>query len=243
MQEAEATNGADRRVCILVIQADGGGVLLGRDAQKAWSLPCTQIGGDEGGPEAAGRRLAQELGLPSSAKELQCQVMPTAVSQPRTDHDQTIDEQTGMVFSTRTDRDLPELVVFSLQAPGLSALRSGTCGFEAVAFHRRDELPASLALASRKLVLEWCTTPLHEQGSAAGGAANGQVLRGVTVGGGGACSGRDARPARGPALPHPITPTPPGLPGCLYNSIGDLRPSKSRDLRRKSPPETEKSVG
>ena len=126
MQEAEATNGADRRVCILVIQADGGGVLLGRDAQKAWSLPCTQIGGDEGGPEAAGRRLAQELGLPSSAKELQCQVMPTAVSQPRTDHDQTIDEQTGMVFSTRPDRDLPELVVFSLQAPGLSALRSGT---------------------------------------------------------------------------------------------------------------------
>ena len=129
-EEAETKNGAVRRPPILVFQADGGSVLLGRYADEEWSLPWTQISdGEFNVPEneleAAGRRLARELGLPSSAKEL---------------------EYTGMCR-------FPELVRFSLQAPGLRALRSGHCGFDAVACHRRDELPASLAPATRQLLL------------------------------------------------------------------------------------------
>jgi len=141
------------RTCVLVFQADGGSVLLGRYADEEWSLPWAQIGGEfnvtESELEAAGRRLARELGLPSSAKEL---------------------EYTGMCR-------FPELVRFSLQAPGLSALHSGHCGFDAVAFHRRDELPASLSPATRQLVLAWWPDDHelvhhdHEQGGAAGGAA------------------------------------------------------------------------
>ena len=162
MQGAEATNGAVRRVCILVIQTDDGSVLLGRDAHKAWSLPCAQIGGDELGPEAAGRRLAQELlGLPSNAKELRCQSMPTSGSEPqRTDSGHTLG-------------DLGFLVVFSLQATGLGALHGVIRGLEAVAFHRPDELPASLGPASRKLALEWCNAPLHGDRASSGGTASG----------------------------------------------------------------------
>ena len=187
MQGAEATNGAVRRVCILVIQTDDGSVLLGRDAHKAWSLPCAHIGGDELGPEAAGRRLAQELlGLPSNAKELRCQSVPTTGSEPqRTDSGYTLGQT-----------DL--LVVFSLQATGLGALHGVIHGLEAVAFHRPDELPASLGPASRKLALEWCNAPLHGDrascgtasgtaggtaGGAAGGATNG-AADGWTTGGG-----------------------------------------------------------
>jgi ADP-ribose pyrophosphatase YjhB (NUDIX family) len=74
VRDAETTNGADRRVC-LVFQADGGSVLLGRSADEEWSLPWTQVGGEfnatENELEAAGRWLARELGLPSSAKELE----------------------------------------------------------------------------------------------------------------------------------------------------------------------------
>ena len=153
-EEAEAKNGAVRRPPILVFQADGGSVLLGRYADEEWSLPWTQISdGEFSVPEneleAAGRRLARELGLPSSAEEL---------------------EYTGMCR-------FPELVRFSLRAPGLSALRSGLCGFDAVAFHRRDELPASLAPAARQLILAWWPDDHelvhhdHELGGAAGGAA------------------------------------------------------------------------
>ena len=160
MQGAEATV---RRVCILVIQSDDGSVLLGRDAHKAWSLPCAQIGGDELGPEAAGRRLAQELGLPSNAKELRCQSIPTSGSEPqRTDNGHTLGDQTDL------------LVVFSSQAPGPAALRGVIRGLEAVAFHRPDELPASLGPASRRLALEWCNAPLHgDRASSTFGIANG----------------------------------------------------------------------
>ena len=38
-QEAEVSKSADRHVCILVTKTDDGGVLLGRDAHKVWSLP------------------------------------------------------------------------------------------------------------------------------------------------------------------------------------------------------------
>ena len=197
MQETDATNGAGRRVCILVIQTGDGSVLLGRDAHKAWSLPCAQIGGDEGGPESAGRRLVQELGLPSNDKELVRQAMPTNGSEPhRTDSVQTIDDNL-------------ELVVFSLHASGLVGfvLDSVTCGFEAVAFHRPGELPASLAPASRKLALEWCTAPLHSErasvgtavgtaGGAANGAANG-AAGGAAGGGGGWLRVRSAVAAGG----------------------------------------------
>ena len=63
------------RTCVLVFQADGGSVLLGRYADEEWSLPWTEISdGEFNVPEneleAAGRRLARELGLPSSAEEL-----------------------------------------------------------------------------------------------------------------------------------------------------------------------------
>ena len=186
MQETDATNGAGRRVCILVIQTGDGSVLLGRDAHKAWSLPCAQIGGDEGGPESAGRRLVQELGLPSNVKELVRQAVPTNGSEPhRTDNDGTLDDNL-------------ELVVFSLHASGLVGfvLDSVTCGFEAVAFHRPGELPASLAPASRKLALEWCAAPLHGEresggtaGGAAGGATNGAANGGTAGGAAGGAAG------------------------------------------------------
>ena len=181
MQEIEATNGTDRRVCVLVIQKGDGSVLLGRDAHKAWSLPCAQIDGDEGGPESAGRRLVQELGLPSNGKELVRQAMPTNGSEPhRTDNDGTIDDNL-------------ELVVFSLHASGLVGfvLDSVTCGFEAVAFHRPGELPASLGSASRKLALEWCAAPLseHASGGTAGGAAGGATNGAANGAAGGAAGG------------------------------------------------------
>ena len=116
-QEAEVSKSADRHVCILVTKTDDGGVLLGRDAHKVWSLPRAQIGFNETA-EAAGRRLAQELGLPSSAEELLRQAMWTDVGGAKhgqTDADQTPDDdhQAGMVSSARPTPELLELVEFS----------------------------------------------------------------------------------------------------------------------------------
>lgn len=83
--------------------------------------------------EAAGRRLAQELGLLSSAEELLRQAMWTDVGGAKhgqTDADQTSDDdhQAGMVSSARPRPELLELVEFSaLQVLPSPTLSAGAC--------------------------------------------------------------------------------------------------------------------
>ena len=127
-----------RRVCILVIDAIDGKVVLGQDANEEWSLPTAAIQADEATPEVAGRRLAQELQLPAGARELQRQADWTDVSDPlHTDLSQTV-----VVFTVLS------------QEPAAGELAPAG-GFTALAFHRPDSLPDELTTTSRRLVTEW----------------------------------------------------------------------------------------